>query len=126
MGIIKSDNKVINLNPTFIIWDYDVNIIIKNYSIYLIIMIEICFIIFILYYFYIQEIIFIYNYIFGVAKSLSDKDLYNILDQKIQNIINTKLFCDANNNMKFIFNGNEYYATSLNGDQIVGCSDILK
>ncbi|CCU56010.1 entry and fusion IMV protein (Cop-L5R) [Choristoneura rosaceana entomopoxvirus 'L'] len=121
----KSDNKIINLNPTFIIWDYDIKIIIKKYSIYIIIFLEILFIIFILYYFLYQELIFIYNNIFGYKLSPEDINNYNIYYDKIKIILESKLYCDNSNNLRIIYNGTDIPAYSLNDDVINGCNDII-
>lgn len=121
----RSDTNVINLNPTFILWDYDVNIIIKNYSVYVILILEILFIAFILYYFFSQEIIFIYNYLFGMKLTQQDIDKFKILDTKISKILSSKIYCDNADKMVYNYDGKKYYALSLNGDDISDCSNIL-
>ncbi|AAG02789.1 hypothetical protein AMV083 [Betaentomopoxvirus amoorei] len=129
MTLIKQKNnndKIINLNPTFIIWDYDIKIIIKKYSIYIIIFLQLLFIIFILYYFLYQELIFIYNNIFGYTLSPDDKNNYNIYYNKIRNILDSKLYCDNNNNLRIIYNNTDIPAYSLNGEVISDCNNFLK
>ncbi|CCU55402.1 entry and fusion IMV protein (Cop-L5R) [Adoxophyes honmai entomopoxvirus 'L'] len=129
MTLIKEKHnecsKVINLNPTFIVWDYDIKIIIKKYSIYIIIFLVNNIYNFILYYFLIQELIFIYNNIFGYKLSSYDIDSYNVYYNKIKNILDSKLYCDNNNNLRILYENNDIPAYSLNGDLINGCDKIL-
>jgi hypothetical protein len=129
MVLLKTNNdinKIVNLNPTFILWDYDAQVIIKKYSIYLIIIIEILFIIFILYYFFIQEIIFIYNYLFRSNLSQEDVRTLEMYSNKIKLILSSEIYCDENDNMRYNYNNNNYPALSINGDPITGCKNIIE
>lgn len=120
----KPDEKIINLNPTFILWDYEKYFSYGNFTIYVITLLEISLIIFLLYYFFTQELIFIYNYFIGPQKTLDDEIQYNNLDNMLQQIVNSTLKCYGDN-LYYEYNNESKQALALNGEAITDCVNIL-
>lgn len=120
----KPNEKVINLNPTFILWDYEKYFSYGNFTIYIITLLEICLIIFLLFYFFQQEMIFIYNYFIGPQKTPFDVEQYNSLDNTLQEIVNSTLYCNGDN-LYFNYKGQSRQALALNNEPITDCNNIL-
>jgi hypothetical protein len=112
----------INYNPTFIFPEIDLT---KKISIFfkVLVVFQIICIIIVLIIFYPMEIIFLYNWIFGnYSISKTEQDSIDQFKLLIDNLTNSTLSCDNNNNL--IINNN-ILASDISNNPIV-CNASIK
>jgi len=119
-----SNINTINLNPKFIIWDYGIKLIGSSTFMYMIVIFEIVISLFILYFFYENECVFIYNMWFKPT-SHADDNTINSYNNKLSNIFSSKLYCVDDIMYITMVDSNNIKATSINGDAIIDCNKLL-